>query len=178
MRVELREVEDVADEPLEPLRLGLHRRERHVAQLGILDDALEQRRDVAADRGQRRAQLVRDAHQEVALDRSASASRLAISPNRSARCASSPGAFVGTLDGVVARRDLVGSLRELEHRPDDPPREVDAEAAGHKEAEQRRERRAGRAARSTRWRTSVFGVATTIAPIEFGPMRTGLATAR
>ena len=36
-------------------------------ELGIVDDALEERRDVAADRGQRRPQLVRDRHQEVAL---------------------------------------------------------------------------------------------------------------
>ena len=38
-----------------------------VALRGILDDALEQRRDVAADRRQRRAQLVRDRHEEVPL---------------------------------------------------------------------------------------------------------------
>ena len=53
------------------------------AELGIVDDAFEQRRDVPANRGQRRAQLVRDRHQEVALHRSTSASRPAIS--RSAR---------------------------------------------------------------------------------------------
>ena len=37
-------------------------------ELRVLDDALAQRGDVAADRGQRRAQLVRDGHQEVALE--------------------------------------------------------------------------------------------------------------
>ena len=41
--------------------------ERVSRQLGIVDHALAQRRDVAADRGQRRPQLVRDGHQEVAL---------------------------------------------------------------------------------------------------------------
>ncbi len=69
VRVELREVEDVADEPLEPVRLRLDDLERVLAQLGVLDQALAQRRDVAADRGQRRAQLVRDRHEEVALER-------------------------------------------------------------------------------------------------------------
>ena len=66
------------------------------AQLGIVDDALEQRRDVAADRGQRRPQLVRDGHQEVALHLLDLGEARAISPNRSLRCPSSPGACCGT----------------------------------------------------------------------------------
>ena len=68
MRVELGQVEDVVDEPAEPLRFVRHDRERLLGGLGVGDDALPQRGDVAADRGQRRAQLVRDGHQEVALE--------------------------------------------------------------------------------------------------------------
>ena len=67
-RVELREVEHVADEPLEPHRLGGDHVERGRAQRRVVDDSLAERLDVPADRGQRRAQLVRDGHQEVALE--------------------------------------------------------------------------------------------------------------
>ena len=67
MRVELREVEDVADERSSRRDSASTTSSECVALLGILDDALEQRGDVAADRGQRRAQLVRDRHEEVPL---------------------------------------------------------------------------------------------------------------
>ena len=42
--------------------------ERLLGRLRVGDDALAQRGDVAANRGQRRPQLVRDGHQEVALE--------------------------------------------------------------------------------------------------------------
>ena len=67
-RVELREVEHVADEPREPLGLLGDDVERDRARLFVLDEPLAQRGDVAADRGQRRAQLVRHGHQEVPLE--------------------------------------------------------------------------------------------------------------
>ena len=66
-RVQLGQVEHVADEPAEPLRLGGDGVERPLDLLGIGDDALLQRRDVAANRRQRRSQLVRDRHEEVPL---------------------------------------------------------------------------------------------------------------
>ena len=65
MRLKLREIEDVVDEPLEPARLGLDNLERVLAQGGVGDDALAQSGEVAADLGQRRAQLVSHRHQEV-----------------------------------------------------------------------------------------------------------------
>ena len=75
------------------VRLRLDDLERPRPLLGILDDALEQRRDVAADRGQRRPQLVRDRHQEVALARlRLRRAASVISSNRSARWPISPGA--------------------------------------------------------------------------------------
>ena len=65
--VELREVEHVADEPREPLGLLGDDLERDVARLLVLDEPLAERGDVAADRRQRRPQLVRHGHQEVPL---------------------------------------------------------------------------------------------------------------
>ena len=66
-RLEAGEVEQVADQPLEPRRLGRDHRVGRLA-LGLaLDDAVGERPDVPLDRGQRRAQLVRDAHQEVGV---------------------------------------------------------------------------------------------------------------
>ena len=65
-RVELGEVEDVTDEPLEPHRLLATTSSERPRDAFVLEDALAQRRHVAADRGQRRPQLVRDRHEEVA----------------------------------------------------------------------------------------------------------------
>ena len=66
--VELRVVEHVSDEPLEPNSLSRDHVERGRAQRRVVHDTLAKRLDVPADRGQRRAQLVRDGHQEVALE--------------------------------------------------------------------------------------------------------------
>ena len=67
MRLQLRQVEDVPDEPLEPHGLVGDHVERRGANLRVLCEPLPQRLDVPANRGQRRAQLVGDRHQEVAL---------------------------------------------------------------------------------------------------------------
>ena len=64
---ELREVEHVADEPLEPDRLGGDDVERRALELGVVEEPVADRVDVPLDRGQRRSQLVRDRHQELAL---------------------------------------------------------------------------------------------------------------
>ena len=61
--VQPRQVEQVAHEPLEPLRLGDH----DGADLLRRDHAVEQRLAVAADRRERRLQLVADREQERAL---------------------------------------------------------------------------------------------------------------
>ena len=69
MHVELRQVEHVPDEPLQPLPLETDHLERICARVLVLDHALEQCLDVAANRRQRRPQLMRDRHQEVPLER-------------------------------------------------------------------------------------------------------------
>ena len=57
------EVEEVADQPLEPMRLALD----HLAGAVGRDDAVGEPLGVAADRGQRRLQLVADGEEEGAL---------------------------------------------------------------------------------------------------------------
>ena len=57
------EVEQVADEPLEPLRLALD----HRARAGRLEHAVLQRLGMAPDRGERRLELVADGEEERAL---------------------------------------------------------------------------------------------------------------
>ena len=66
--VEAGEVEQVGDQPVQPLRLAEH----DLADLrGLLggDDAVGERLGVPGDRGQRRAQVVRHRQQELALPR-------------------------------------------------------------------------------------------------------------
>ena len=143
MRVQLGEVEHVADEPAEPLRLGGDDLERRLGQLGIGDDAFAQGGDVAADRGQRRAQLVRDGHEEVAL----ALLRLRETGRHLAKALREMTDLVvrrhvGHLDVVVPRGDLVHRLGEREHRLGEPAGEVEREAADDDERGQEREREA------------------------------------
>ncbi|OLB25390.1 MAG: hypothetical protein AUH17_01695 [Actinobacteria bacterium 13_2_20CM_68_14] len=56
-------------EPFKALGLEPDHLERVRTRLLVLYHALEQRLDVAADRGQRRPQFVGDRHQEVSLER-------------------------------------------------------------------------------------------------------------
>ena len=67
VRVQLREVEHVADEPLEPDRLAGDDVERGALELRVVEEPVADRVDVTLDRGQRRPQLVRDRHQELPL---------------------------------------------------------------------------------------------------------------
>ena len=92
--------------------------------------------DVAPDRGQRRAQLVRDRHQEVALhhlDLGEPPRHLA---EALAQVAELARRILGHRDGVVPLGDLVGGGRELQHRPHDAPREVPGKEPGGEQAEQ------------------------------------------
>ena len=66
-RLEAGEVEQVADQPLQAPGLGEHDLERRLLLVLAVDHAVRDRLHVPLDRRQRRAQLVRDAHQEVAL---------------------------------------------------------------------------------------------------------------
>ena len=65
--VEPRQPQQILDEPLHPLRVARDDLEEPAA-LVLVGVALRQRFDVAANRGQRRAQLVRDVGDEVAAD--------------------------------------------------------------------------------------------------------------
>ena len=67
VRLEPGQVEQVADQPVEPAHLLVHGLERLVELVGA-DHALGDGLDVARDGGERRPQLVGDAHQEVALE--------------------------------------------------------------------------------------------------------------
>ena len=149
VRVELGEIEDVADEPLEPLRLGLHRRERDVAQLRILDDAL--RGAPRRDRGSPSAACAARARRSSGSGARSARPRRAGSPSRR----TAPTGGRARPERSPARRRRSGPPRPRRPPPRAastgrtmPPREVDAEPAGDDEAEQRRPPRAGRAARS------------------------------
>ena len=110
---------------------------------GSVDDALAQRGDVAADRRQRRPQLVRDGHEEVALALlrlGEPGGHLAEAVGEVADLAAAGDAR--HLDVVVALRDLVGRVGEGEHRPGDPAREVEGERAHDHEREEERDREA------------------------------------
>ena len=111
------------------------------ASSGIGDDALAQRGHVAADRRQRRAQLVRDRHQEVALEL-LGLGELAghvLEALRQVSDLAAP-AQLTHVDVVVARGDLVGGGREREHRPRDAPGEPHREAADDDDAAEEGER--------------------------------------
>ena len=66
--LELREVEHVSDEALEPVGLRRDDLERRPNLVRLPDDAFADGLDVPADRGQRRAELVRHGHEERALE--------------------------------------------------------------------------------------------------------------
>ena len=111
--VELRQVEHVADEPLEPDRLAGHDVERGALELRIVEQPVADRVDVPLDRRQRRPQLVRDGHQELPLTLLGrrEARRHLVEPLR--QVADLVSAASGrNADGVVPRRDLVGGARE------------------------------------------------------------------
>ena len=136
VRVELRQIEHVADEPLEPDRLAGDDVERRTLELGVVEQPVADRVDVTLDRGQRRPQLVRDGHQELPL---------ALLGRREPRrhlvealgeVADLVAATAGRhADGVVARRDLVGRARQGQHRPGDLAREPPREQPGEQGAD-------------------------------------------
>ena len=169
--VELREVEDVADEPLEPPRLGLDDLERARPQLGILDE----RPRAAPRRGRGSPSAASAARARPTSGSCARAPRplraaAAISSKRSARWPISPGRALAALDLVVAARDLVGGARQREDGPHDPAREVPGERAGDEQAERPGDREPAHERAARCWLTSVFCFATTIAPIGVLPI--------
>ncbi len=135
VRVELRQVEEVADEAGQPVGLGLDDLERGVARVGIRGEPLPQRVDVAADRRQRRPQLMRHGHQEVPLP----LVRLREPPGHLAEALREvtdlvAGADRLDLDVVAPARDPVCGTRQREQRLRDAPREVQKEQSGDEQA--------------------------------------------
>ena len=128
VRVELREIEDVADEAIEPLRLVFHRLERRRTLGRIVDDALEERRNVTADRRQRCPKLVGHGHQEVPLHLLDLGEPRHHLPETFAEVPQLTRRPLRDLDFIVAARDRVGSVGELQNRPNDPMREIAARA--------------------------------------------------
>ena len=107
---ELRQVEDVTDEPLEPRTLARDDVEGGCASLGILRDSFPKRVDMTTDRGQRCAQLVRDAHEEVALlPLGVGQARGHLPEAIGEVCDLTAPAHVREVDVVAAARNLVGA---------------------------------------------------------------------
>ena len=138
---ELRQVEDVTDEPLQPCPLTCDDIEGGCASLGILRDAFPQCVDMTADRGQRRAQLVRDAHEEVALLPLGVRQARGHLPEAVGEVSDlTAAAHVRQVDVVAAPRNLVGRTRERKHGPRDAPRQVPAEQSRDDDSAERRDR--------------------------------------
>ena len=96
--------------------------------------------DVAADRRERRAQLVRDRHQEVPLARLRLLEPLGHLLEPLGQVPDLARRAQRHLDVVAAGRDLVGRAREREQRPDEPPRDVPGEGDRDEQPERRRDR--------------------------------------
>ena len=111
--LELREVEHVPDESLESVGLGSDDVERRADTVRIAHDALADRLDVPPDRGQWRPQLVRDGHEERALQ----LLRLRELLDHPAEPLAQKRDLVATpclrdLDVVAACRDVLGGARQ------------------------------------------------------------------
>ena len=139
--------------------------ERRALELGVVEEPVADRVDVALDRRQRRPQLVRDGHQELplALLGRGEARRHLVEPLREvADLVAAPAG--GHAHGVVPGRDLVRGAREREHRPGDLPRQPPGEQA-RRAAPRRATAPASRSTSGSHWsRSSVRGFATMIAP--------------
>ena len=106
---------------------------------GSLDQAVADRIDVTVDRGQRRAQLVGDRHQELALS--------LLRRGEAGGHVSEPLGQLADLvlavrgrhdDGVVARGDLVGRARQRQHGNRDPAGQPPGEQAGEHRTDRER----------------------------------------
>ena len=128
--IELGEVEHVPDEPFQPDRLAGDDVEGGELCIAVVEEPVADGVDVALDRGQRRAQLVGDRHEELSfavLGRGEACSHL-VEPMREMAD------LVASLarrdaNRVVAFRDLVGRGRQREHGPGDPARRTTTRGA-------------------------------------------------
>ena len=141
VRVELRKIEHVADEPLEPHRLLPDHAERRLLHRSVVDHALAQCGYVAADRRERRSKLVRHRHEEVPREllRLGQLRRHVAEARREMRDLVAA-ARRRHLDVVVAAGDLVRGRGEREQRLRDPPRKVQPEESRDDHAAAERDR--------------------------------------
>src|SRR5207245_4285714 len=128
-------------ETLEPRALARDHVERRRTRRWIFCDAFAQRVDVAADRGQRRAELVGDAHQEVALPLLG----LRQPPGHVTESIGEVSdltapAHIRDVDRIATPRDLVRRVREREHRLRDPAGQVPRQQACDEDPTHERER--------------------------------------
>src|SRR5207253_6953104 len=113
MTLELREIEHFSDETLEPARLLGDYLERLGPDHRVLREPFPQRVDVPADRGQRRPQLVRHGHEEVALPLLRLRETLCHLAQPVGEMPDlTPAPYLGHLDVEAPRRDVVGDVRE------------------------------------------------------------------
>ena len=141
VRLELREVEDVPHETLEPVRLCGHDLERRLDLLRLADDALAHRLDMAANRRERRPQLVRDGHEERALELLRLGQLLDHAPEAIAELRDLvAAACLGDLDVVPSRRDVLCGAREREHGAREPVRQPPEERGPERDPDRERQR--------------------------------------
>ena len=145
MGLEPGQVEQVADQPVEPAHLLVHGLERLVELVGA-DHALGHGLDVARDRGERRPQLMGDAHQEVALQlvHLAQAVDHALEPGRELAELVVGVALADHVHIEVAARNLVGRASDHAERMRDAARDVGGQDQGDGEARPPGRRRQGR----------------------------------
>ena len=141
MSLELREIEDVSDETLEPVRLRSDDVERRLDLIRLGDDAFAQRLHVATNRCERRPQLVRDRHEERALELLGLGELVDHAPEAVAELRDLVAApRLGDLDLVAPRRDLLRRAREREHRLGQPARQPPEEKSAERDPDRERER--------------------------------------
>ena len=120
--LQLRQIEDVADEPLEAHTFARNHVEGCGTRLGILRDSFSKGVDMTADRGQRCAQLVGDAHEEVPLLPLRVGQARSHLPKAVGKVCDLTGATdFGNVDVVAAASNLVRGAREGEHGTSDAP---------------------------------------------------------
>ena len=139
--IELREVENVTDQPLEPSSLRGDDLERLPTRVLVLRDALAKSLHMPSDRRQRRAQLMRDSHEEVSLELVGfveALGHLAKAPGEVADLVTA--GRVRHLDVVVSLGNLVGGFGEALDRLRDPAGQVPGQRARDGDPDEARER--------------------------------------
>ena len=126
---EPREVEQIGDQPLEPIGLGADDPRR----LGRRDRLLLERLRVPADRGQRRPQLVADRLEEASLRLAGARELVGHLVERRPEVGQLVLAPDGHRHAGLARREAPGGRRQLADRAGEAPREQEREHHGEQD---------------------------------------------